>query len=255
MRPARPPLSRAAALPMLFGLLALGACGGQGSSIADSAVLASAPRPPMWGGAAVDRSPEELRPWLGPTQSGQCCGPGTGVITVASVPPGATCTVSRDGQRVAELTTPARVELLRGNSPATVSCTAPGHLPTTVTLRPLRDLGVHHHQPIPGRGAQEHRRDIETGRVRRFFDVTVHLPPARFASAAERDAWFSARAAEIRAYWAEPIARAERAAAARYNGMIDSPETLRGYMQADLAALEAQRAATQAGPATAARGR
>ena len=155
---------------------------------------------------------------------------------------------------MAQVVTPARVELLRGNSPATVSCTAPGHLPTTVTLRPLRDLGVHHHQPIPGRGAQEHRRDLETGRVRRFFDVTVQLPPARFASAAERDAWFSARAEEIRRYWAEPITRAERAVAARYNGMIDTPETLRGYMRADLAALEAQRSAVQVG-ATAARGR
>lgn len=251
---ARPALSRLAALPLLAGLLALGACGGQGSSIADSAVLASAARPAPWGGAAADRSPQDLRPWLGPTQSGNCCGAGMGAITVASAPPGATCTVSRDGQRVAEVVTPARVELLRGNSPATVSCTAPGHLPTTVTLRPLRDLGVHHHQPIPGRGAQEHRRDLETGRVRRFFDVTVQLPPARFASAAERDAWFSARAEEIRRAWAEPIARAERAAAARYNGMIDSPETLRGYMQADLAALDAQRSAVQVG-ATAARGR
>jgi hypothetical protein len=244
---------RATALPALFALLLLAACGGQGSIIADNAALGDAARPAPWNGSVPDTSPPELRPWLGPTQSGRCCANGTGAITVASNPPGARCTLTRDGNRLTEITTPARVALQRGNSPVTVACTAPDRLPTTVTLRPLRDFGVHHHQPTGGQGIEEHRRDIETGRVRRFFDVTVHLPPARFASAAERDAWFAARAEEIRRYWAEPIARAERAAAARYNGMIDTPETLRRYLQADLAALEAQRAEAQVAPATARR--
>lgn len=143
--------------------------------------------------------------------------------------------------------------LVRGNSPVTLSCTAPGRLATTVTLYLLRDFGVHFHQATGRRGAEEQARDIETGRVRRFFDTTVHLPPARFASAAERDAWFTARAEAIRAYWAEPIARARRAAAARYNGMIDTPDTLTRYMQNDLAELDAQRAQAQVGPASAAR--
>ncbi|MFN6955329.1 MAG: hypothetical protein ACK4PG_11095 [Acetobacteraceae bacterium] len=244
---------RVVAIPVLLGLLGLAACGGQGSVIADTAVLSDGPRPAMWAGATPDTSPESARPWLGPTQSGRCCGPGSGTITVASEPPAARCTVTRDGNRLAEITTPAPVVLVRGNSPVTLSCSAPGRMATTVTLYPLRDFGVHHHQPIPGRGAQEHQRDLETGRVRRFFDTTVHLPPARFASAAERDAWFTGRAQAIRAYWADPIARARRAVAARYNGMIDTPETLTRHMQNDLAALDAQRAEAQVGPATAAR--
>jgi hypothetical protein len=247
------PTARAGTISVIAGLLLLGGCAGGAYVTADDAALAGAARPAMWAPAGEDRSPEALRPWLGPTQSGRCCGPGSGTITIASDPPGATCTVTRDGNRIAQVTTPAPVTLLRGNSPVTVSCTAPGRLATTVTLRPLRDFGVHHHQPIPGRGAQEHQRDLETGRVRRFFDTTVHLPPARFASAAERDAWFNARDEEIRRFWAEPIARAERAAAARYNGMIDRPETLRGYLQADLAALESLRAAAQVAPQAAAR--
>jgi hypothetical protein len=223
--------------------------------IADNAALANAARPAMWAGATPDTSPQSARPWLGPTQSGQCCGPGSGTITVASDPPAARCTVTRDGNRLAEITTPAPVTLVRGNSPVTLTCTAPGRMTTTATLYPLRDFGVHFHQATGARGREEQERDIATGRVRRFFDTTVHLPPARFASAAERDAWFAARAEATRASWAEPIAQARRAAAARYNGMIDSPETLTRYMQNDLAALDAQRAEAQVGPATAARRR
>jgi hypothetical protein len=254
MAHARSLLRRAAAMPAFLGLLALGGCA-YWSDTADPAALGDAARPAPWTAPAQDSSPETARPWLGPTQSGRCCGAGSGVITVASEPPGARCTVTRDGNRVAEIVTPAQVTLVRGNSPATLSCSAPGRLTTTATLYPLRDFAVWHHQPRGDRGTAEHRRDIETGRVRRFFDTTVHLPPARFASAAERDAWFAARAEAIRAAWAEPIARARRSAGARYNGMIDSPETLTRYMQNDLAALDALRAQAQVGPATAARGR
>lgn len=82
-------LPRAAAIPALVGLLALAACGGQGSVIADNAALSDAARPAMWAGATPDTSPGSARPWLGPTQSGRCCGPGSGVITVASEPPAA----------------------------------------------------------------------------------------------------------------------------------------------------------------------
>lgn len=210
---------RAATIPALLGILALGACA-QGSVTADRAVLDGAQRPAEW----------------------------NGIITLASDPTGAACTVSRDGNRVAEIAaTPGQVRLARGNSPATVTCTAAGRLPTTVTLYPLRDLGVHHHQPTGPRGTVEHQRDIETGRIRRFFDTTVALPPASFTSAAERDAYFAARAEAVRAYWAEPIARAERASRASFNGMIDSPDTLRGYMNADLAALDRQKAAATVG--------
>lgn len=210
---------RATTIPSLLGVLLLGACE-SGSSVADRAVLDGAGRPVEW----------------------------NGTITLASAPSGASCTVTRDGVRVADIgATPAQVRLARANSPATVTCTAAGRLPTTVTLYPLRDLGLHHHQPTGPTGTEEHRRDIETGRVRRFFDTTVVLLPANFASIAERDAYFAARAEAVRAYWAEPIARAERAARAAFNGMIDSPETLRGYMNADLAMLDRQKAATTVG--------
>jgi hypothetical protein len=204
------------AAPAFVALLALAGCGNYHVR-ADAAALAGEAAPPAWNGS----------------------------ITVASQPSGASCIATRDGAQVAQVTTPAQVRLERGNSPVELRCTAAGHLDTVVTLRPLRDFGLHHHQATGPVGSQRHAEDIRTGRVRRFSDVTVALPPASFATAGERDAWFAARAQAIRAAWAVPIGRAERSR----DAMIDSPDTLRGYMNADLAALDQQKAATTVGRA------
>jgi len=202
----------------LFGLLVLGACA-QGSPTADREALNGAQRPAEW----------------------------NGTITLASDPSGAACTVSSDGNEVARIaSTPGQVQLARGNSPAIVRCAAAGRIETMATLRPLRDFGVHHHQPTGPRGAIEHARDLDTGRVRRFFDVTVALPPATFPTAEARDAWFADRATAIRAAWAPFIAQAERSSAAT----IDTAQTLRGYLAEDLAALDRQKAAATIGAAT-----
>lgn len=198
-------------IPALAALLALSGCGTYHLR-ADAAALAGETAPPAWNGN----------------------------VAVASQPGGASCTATRDGAQVARITTPAQLRLERGNSPVELRCTAAGHADTVVTMRPLRDFGVQHHQATGPVGSMRSAEDIRTGRVRRFSDVTVALPPAGFASAAERDAWFDARAQAIRTAWAVPIGRAERSR----DAMIDSPETLRGYMNADLAALEQQKAAT-----------
>jgi hypothetical protein len=199
------------AIPAIAALLALTGCGTYHLR-ADSAALNGEPTPPAWNGA----------------------------ITVASAPAGAACTVTRDGAQVAQITAPAQVTLARGNSPAEVRCTAPGHVATAVTLHPLRDFAVKLNQPTGPVGTGLHAEDVRTGRVRRFSDVTVALPPATFETAAARDAWFAARAEAIRAAWAVQIGRAERS----QDAMIDSAATLRGYMTADLTALEQQKAAT-----------
>lgn len=212
MTNAQSPRARAThTLPVLAALFALAGCGNYHLR-ADSEALGGAPAPAAWNGS----------------------------IAVASAPAGAACTVSRDGAALAQTTTPAQVNLARGNTPAEIRCTAPGHVATTATLRPLRDFGVKLNQATGPVGTRLHAEDVSTGRVRRFNDVTVALPPASFATAAERDAWFAARAEAIRADWAATISRAERS----QDAMIDSPATLRGYMNADLAALEQQKAAT-----------
>jgi len=199
------------AIPAFAALLALSGCGTYHIQ-ADHAALGSESAPPAW----------------------------NGTVTVSSDPTGASCTVTRDGTQIAQLTAPAQLRLDRGNSPAALSCTAAGHVATNVTMHPLRDFGVQHHQATGPIGAMNMAEDIRSGRVRRFYDVTVVLPPASFATAAERDSWFAARAQAIRTAWAVPIGRAERS----QDAMIDSAETLRGYMNADLAALEQQKAAT-----------
>jgi hypothetical protein len=210
MFPARRRLTVAA--PALLGALVLAGCG-TAHIQADTRALDGAARPAAWNGS----------------------------IALASDPAGARCTVTRDGAQVAQVAaTPGNVTLARGNSPAQVTCAAPGRMDTTVTLRPLRDFAVQHHQPSGPIGAVNNREDIQSGRVRRFYDATVAMPPASFASAAERDAWFAGRAQAIRAGWAPHIARAERANAAT----IDTAATLRGYEAEDLAALDRQRAAS-----------
>lgn len=198
-------------LPAFAALIALGGCGSYHLR-ADSAALGGEAAPPAW----------------------------NGVVTVSSDPARATCTVTREGAQVAQITAPAELRLPRGNAPAELRCTAPGHVAATLTMRPLRDFGVQHHQATGPLGAANNAEDIRSGRVRRFHDVTVVLPPASFATAAERDAWFAARALAVRTAWATPIARAERS----QDAMIDSAATLRGYMNADLSALDQQKAAT-----------
>jgi hypothetical protein len=204
------------AVPAFAALFALAGCGTYHLR-ADSAALDGQPASPAW----------------------------NGVVTISSEPSRASCTVMRDGAQVAQITTPGEVRLARGNSPVEVRCTAPGHVATSLTMRPLRDFGVQHHQATGPAGAVNHAEDIRSGRVRRFSDVTVALPPATFTTAAARDAWFAARAQDIRSAWATPIGRAERSR----DAMIDSAATLRGYMDADLAALEQLKASTTVAPA------
>jgi hypothetical protein len=202
---------RVTAAPALLGLMLLTGCGTYHIR-ADNEALDGQQKPEAW----------------------------NGTVTISSAPPGARCTVTRDGNEVAQVpATPGNVQLARGNSPAVVTCSAPGRMDTTVTLRPLRDFGIHHHQSTGPFGTMNRRVDIETGRMRRFYDTTVDLPPASFASAADRDAWFADEAQKIRAYWAPHIARAERNNLAT----TDTADTLRGFMNADLAALDRQKAA------------
>ena len=87
------------AIPAVAALLALGGCGSYHVR-ADSAALGSESAPPAWNGA----------------------------VTVSSDPTGASCSVTRDGVQIAQLTAPAQLRLDRGNSPAELRCTAAGYV-------------------------------------------------------------------------------------------------------------------------------
>jgi hypothetical protein len=195
----------------LLGLLGLAACG---SALSDGSALGGEARPPAYPGR----------------------------ITLNSEPAGARCVLTNtaDGSRVGEVTTPAQVPLARGTAIIEAACTAPGHMDTTLALRPVRDFaeGIHHPQPV-GSGAIQNAAVVRSGSTRRYNDATVMLPPQPFATVEARDAWFAARAAALQAAAAPAIARARRAP----NATIDTAEVLQGYLAADLAALERQKAA------------
>jgi hypothetical protein len=212
MRHPHPGLRRSLpAAGALLGLLALAGCG---SALSDGTALGGEARPPSYPGR----------------------------ITLGSDPAGARCVLTNtaDGSRVGEVTTPAQVPLARSTAIIEAACSAPGRMDTTVALRPVRDFadGIHHPQPV-GTGAIQNAAVVRSGITRRYNDATVMLPPQTFPSAEARDAWFADRAAAVRAAAAPNIARAQRAP----NATIDTAQVLQGYLAADLAALDRQKAA------------
>jgi hypothetical protein len=217
---AKPAHRRALTLAAGAGLLALAGCG---SAASDASALAGAARP----------------------------APYPGRITLASEPPGATCVLTNTATQAAAgtVTTPAQVTLPRSTAIIEACCTAPGRQETTVMLRPVRDFAsdIHHPQPTGPTAVVQVAEAVRSGRTRRYLDTTVALPPAPFASAEARDAWFADRAQAVRTAAAPAIARAERAP----NATIDTAETLRGYLAEDLARLDQQKAAAtlEAAPA------
>lgn len=211
----------AAHAALLLAPLALAGCG---SALSDATALGSDPRP----------------------------APYTGTIALTSEPPGARCVLTNtaSGNQVAAVTTPATITLPRGTAIIEATCTASGSMPTTASIRPVRDFApnVLHPQPV-GTGIAQNAAVVASGATRRYDDMVVHLPPQPFASAAVRDAWFTERAERTRQAAAPAIARARRAP----NATIDTPETLNRYLQEDLARLDAQKAQATIAPPLASR--
>jgi hypothetical protein len=206
----RPTRAAWPAATALCGALVLAGCG---SSLSDGSALGNEARPAPYGGR----------------------------ITLNSDPAGAQCVLTNtaNGSRVAEVTTPAQVALPRSTAIISAACTAPGHLPTTIALRPVRDFaeGVHHPQPI-GTGAIQNAVVVRNGSTRRYNDTVAMLPPQSFPSIEARDAWFAQREAALRAAATPAIARAQRSP----NATIDTPQVLQAYLDADLATLRQQQA-------------
>lgn len=206
---------------VLLAPLALAGCG---SALSDASALGNDPRPAAY----------------------------TGTIALTSEPPGARCVLTNTatGNQVAAVTTPATITLPRGTAIIEATCTATGSMPTTASIRPVRDFAsdIHHPQPV-GTGAAQNAIAVQTGSTRRYNNTVVHLPPQPFASAAVRDAWFAEQAEQTRRAAAPAIARATRAP----NATIDTAATLNGYLQQDLARLDAQKAQATIAPPLATR--
>lgn len=190
--------------------LALAGCG---SALSDSTALGSDPRPPPYPGS----------------------------IMLTTDPAAAHCVLTNmaTNSLVAEVNTPATIPLARGTATINAVCSAPGSMTTTVAIRPVRDFaaGIHHPQPV-GTGLAQNLEAVQSGRTRRYNDTLIPLPPQPFASQAALDAWFADRATQLRQAAAPAIARAQRGPTAT----IDTAETLNGYLAADLAQLQQQKA-------------
>jgi len=174
--------------------------------------------------------------------------PWNGEVRIASAPAGARCQVGRDGQVLAEVeATPGTVRLERSGRTLEVRCSAPGYLEAIAPLRPQDDPAVFRMAPTGVIGLTATVISLSTARTLRYpGEVTVDLPPAVFATEAERAAWFARRRAAIAA--ARPSGPAQRdAACATADGSSCDPAAMAAEREraAELRSLDALRDATR----------
>ncbi len=218
--PGRAVLRMAALVPALLGLP------GCVSVITHAVIRASNPEPP-WNGETI----------------------------VESEPPGAHCVVARGSRVLAEIpAAPGTVQLERSNHSLEVRCDAPDHVPTATLLRPEQDKAAFRIAPTGVIGLTANIVATAAATNARFPGrIVVELPPARFASTEERDAWFARRRAAITAARA-PIIAEERAKC--FGDETSVCETvvlkLERDQAEDLRRLEALRQATRVGDDSAA---
>ena len=111
-------------------------------------------------------------------------------VTVDTRPPGATCSLSRGGQRFAVINpTPGSVSVEKSSSPVSVSCTRDGYLEAAGTLE-SRFQSMTFGNIIFG-GLIGVAVDAASGAMHDYEPlVTITLIPAEFKSSAERDSFF-----------------------------------------------------------------
>jgi hypothetical protein len=174
-----------------------------------------------------------------------------GEVAVASEPAGAACRVLRGERVLAEVAaTPGSVRLERSHDVLELRCRAEGHVETVQLLRPADDPAVFRMAPNGIIGLAATAVSLATASTMRYPGaVTVPLAPARFASEAEREAWFAGRRAAIIAARADSIALAEERCRAQPDGGCDTEgQVIRREQEEDLARLEALRPATEVAP-------
>jgi len=176
--------------------------------------------------------------------------PWNGEVRIASEPEGARCTVSRGDRVLAEVpTTPGTVRLDRSNATLEIRCEAEEHIAVVEAMRPRDDPAVFRMAPNGIIGLTATIISAANATTMRYpGEVTVRLPPARFASDMERERWFAERRDAILASRMIEIARLEDRCRAYPDQPCDPAlAVLREQEQEDLRRLDALRA--QAGGA------
>lgn len=169
-------------------------------------------------------------------------------VAVSTDPPGAACEMRREGELVGAVAgTPGSAEVSKSMRDLVVRCERPGSLPAERTVRAT--FGAATLGNLILGGGVGLLVDAATGANSRYPEaVALVLPPARFASSVERDAFFAARADAARRE------AAAEAAAIRRDCPPSDPapcEARVARVEADLGAalarLDAQRASVPVG--------
>jgi hypothetical protein len=184
---------------------------------------------------------------------GSCSSITTGTsqtVTVTTEPPGATCKLQRAGVLIGVVNaTPASISIDKSKDHVTVECEKPEHLAGAAVLSSDfqgMTLGNVLIGGIIGIGI-----DAASGAMHHYPpSVAVILPPEKFASAEDRDAFFNAQKNRISESAASEIAKINQNCAkddpsqAQCQSRIKAIESSR---DADLSRLEAQRMTAKAG--------
>lgn len=128
------------------------------------------------------------------------------VVTITTEPAGAACLVTSGADAIAEIAaTPTLLRIPQGVRNVRIFCTVPGHEPTTTMLSGELDMArvavaTALVGPVPVAAMA-----LAGGAHRYRPEFHVALPPMRFATAQERDAFFAMRIAEGRRHFDQPI--------------------------------------------------
>lgn len=172
----------------------------------------------------------------------------TQTVTVSTDPSGATCDLRRNGATIAVVNpTPGSVTLDKSRDHVSVECRKEGYQAGAESLA-SGFQGMTFGNVLFG-GLVGVAIDASSGAMHKYPPaIIVALPPERFGSADERDAWFAQRAARIEEEFAEAMSKLRRECLQSANDGGEScrsaVEALEKEKEARLAANETQRAAT-----------
>lgn len=126
-------------------------------------------------------------------------------IAVMTEPPGASCTLSRDGGVIAVVNpTPGTVTVSKSTRDIAVNCTRPGHLPG-VASHTAQFQGMTVGNVLLG-GLIGFGIDAASGALSYYpTSLTLSLPPETFVSEQSRESFFTQRQAETRRIFDERI--------------------------------------------------
>ncbi len=164
------------------------------------------------------------------------------------MPPGASCTLSREGALLGTIpATPGSMEVSKSRQDLTVACTRADHLPASRTV--VAEAQAMTAGNILLGGVIGLAVDAATGAMTRYPNsVLLQLAPSRFATAAERDAFFAARAEEARRRHAERLATlTPQCGVIGPDACATNTRALEAERDAALAELERQRLGTTVG--------